>query len=465
MASTAGWLSATSAPQREEATSTPTCTSRSTPTEAATATATATGSSTGTTPGSPSARGCGGTPASLTVMSRWVWLSSTGRGSGSGTGGNSPARRAARCLRVSVGSLIAASITHRRWPVSWGRHRLFTGTAHLAPSVVGVTITPQASGNGPRVTYGGVVYPAEEIARGAAYELFSAEEAPGFEWAPRSGAALPWRRFVHATEVTVLPPVADPGDEAESPLLVPLHRERGWAYVQQLSQQPAAAGDPTLAAVRASAVIRRGTRMVKVLSARQLAGYVRGWLPHGFCYREHDVAHLRTPSATAVLRTDGAAGTDGADVTYALRWRAADPADYDVPVGGAHRGLTALAPRDRLGGAVLGTGFVPSSAQLVPEFVTRDFADLPMPANATLLAYPADGVEVVLYSYQAEQRGWLRMAGPQWRHLLAAVPGLSPTRSTCRPARRPAPPGWSATTPAASTRRWPTSRAGSGCWR
>ena len=33
---------------------------------------------------------------------------------------------------------------------------------------------------------------------------------------------------------------------------------------------------------------------------------------------------------------------------------------------------------------------------------------------------------MVLYSYQAEQRGWLRMVGPQWRHLLAAVPGLSP---------------------------------------
>ncbi|MGN9764711.1 hypothetical protein ACTMS2_06035 [Micromonospora sp. SD12] len=289
-----------------------------------------------------------------------------------------------------------------------------------------MTVTPQSSGNGPRVTYGGVVYPAEEIARGAAYELFSAEEAPGFEWAPRPGAALPWRRFAHATEVGVVPPAAVPAEDAEPPLLVPLHRDRGWSYVQQLSQQPAAAGDPTLAAVRASAVLRRGTRMVKVLSARQLAGYVRGWLPHGFCYREHDVAHLRTPAATAVLRTDGTEGHDGADVTYALRWRAADPTDYDVPVGEAHRGLTALAPRDRLGGAVLGTGFVPSSAQLVPEFVTRDFADLPMPANATLLAYPPDGAEVVLYSYQAEQRGWLRMVGPQWRHLLAAVPGLSP---------------------------------------
>jgi hypothetical protein len=269
------------------------------------------------------------------------------------------------------------------------------------------------------------VYPAEEIARGAAYELFSADEAPGFEWA-RPGTARPWRKFVHATEVTEVHRVAEPAEEPEAPLLVPLHRERGWSYAQQLSQQPAAAGDPTLAAVRASAVIRRGTRMVKVLSARQLAGHVRGWLPHGFCFREHDVAHLRTPAATTVLRTDGTDTRDGADVTYALRWRAADPEDYDMPVGEAHRGLTALAPRDRLGAAVLGTGFVPSDGQLVPEFVTRDFADLPMPANATLLAYPSDGVEVVLYSYQAEQRGWLRMVGPQWRHLLAAVPGLSP---------------------------------------
>ena len=33
---------------------------------------------------------------------------------------------------------------------------------------------------------------------------------------------------------------------------------------------------------------------------------------------------------------------------------------------------------------------------------------------------------MVLYTYQAEQRGWLRMVGPQWRHLLAAVPGISP---------------------------------------
>ncbi|MEU1964952.1 hypothetical protein ABZ541_00720 [Micromonospora sediminicola] len=289
-----------------------------------------------------------------------------------------------------------------------------------------MTVTDQTGGaaserTGLRVTYDGRVHPAEEIARGAAYELFSADEAPGFEWCPRPGLAYPWRRFVHATEVGAVHGAAEPSEDADPPLLMPLHRDRGWAYVHQLSQQPGAAGDPTLAAVRASAVIRPGTRMVKVLSARQLAGYVRGWLPHGFCYREHDVAHLRTPAGMAVLRGD----PEGGDVAYALRWRAADPADYDVPVGAAHRGLTALPPRDRLGPPVLGTGFVPSNAQLVPEFVTRDFADLPMPANATLLAYPAEGVEVVLYTYQAEQRGWLRLAGPQWRHLLAAVPGLS----------------------------------------
>ncbi|MFJ8576868.1 hypothetical protein [Micromonospora sp. NPDC093277] len=285
-----------------------------------------------------------------------------------------------------------------------------------------MTVTPQASGTGLHVTYDGRVHPAEEIARGAAYELFSAEEVPGFEWAPRSGVAYPWRKFAHVTEVTAVHGGSPPTEETDPPLLMPVHRERAWSYLHQLSQQPGAAGDATLAAVRGSAVIRPGTRMVKVLSARQFAGYVRGLLPHGFCYREHDVAHLRTPTGLAVLRGDGEAG----DVAYALRWRAAGPGDYDVPIGPAHQGLIALPPRDRLGPPVLGTGFVPSNAQLIPEFVTRDFADLPMPANAALVAYPAEGVEVVLYTYQAEQRGWLRMVGPQWRHLLSAVPGLSP---------------------------------------
>ncbi|KXK59123.1 hypothetical protein AWW66_25900 [Micromonospora rosaria] len=294
-----------------------------------------------------------------------------------------------------------------------------------------MSLTPRASGAtgaraGLRVTFEGTAYPAEEIARGAAYELFSAAEVTGFEWAPRPGGGPPWRRFVHCTEVTAVQGAAEQSEPPEAPLLMPVHRSLGWDQVQQLSQRPEAAGDPLLAAVRASAAIRRGTRMVKVLSARQLAGYVRGLLPHGFCYREHDVAHLRTPAALAVLRGDGSPAQNGPDVTYALRWRAAAADDYEVPAGAVHRGLTALPASERLGAPVLGTGFAPSNGHLIPEFVTRDLADLPMPANATLLAYPAEGTEVVLYTYQAEQRGWLRMAGPQWRHLLAAVPGLSP---------------------------------------
>ncbi|MEH1016704.1 hypothetical protein V6U90_26840 [Micromonospora sp. CPCC 206060] len=278
---------------------------------------------------------------------------------------------------------------------------------------------------GLHVTYDGAVHPAREIARGAAYELFSARELAGFEWTSRTDAPLPWHRVVHVTEVDAVHGVPDAGEEPEAPLLAPVHRNRGWADLHRLSQQPAAADDPVVAALRASARIRRGTRMIKVLSARQLADCLRGQLPYGFCHREHDVAHLRTPSSLAVLRTDDRVGDD-TDVAYVLRWRAIDGCDYASPVGSSYRGLTVMPPGDRIGAAVLGTGFLPSGAQLVPEFVTRDFADLPLPAHATLVAYPGDGVEVVLYTYQAEQRGWLRMAGPRWRHLLAGVPRLSP---------------------------------------
>jgi hypothetical protein len=77
---------------------------------------------------------------------------------------------------------------------------------------------------------------------------------------------------------------------------------------------------------------------------------------------------------------------------------------------------------------VLGTGFTPSTDDLIPEFVTAGFADLPLPANAQLLAYPDTGDEVVLYTYQPEQHGWLRLAGPRWRHLLDGIPGVSPDR-------------------------------------
>ena len=64
---------------------------------------------------------------------------------------------------------------------------------------------------------------------------------------------------------------------------------------------------------------------------------------------------------------------------------------------------------------------------LVPLFALG-MAVVTLPANAQLIAYPAPGEEVILYSYQPEQHGWLRLAGPRWRHLLEGVPGVSPDR-------------------------------------
>jgi hypothetical protein len=220
-----------------------------------------------------------------------------------------------------------------------------------------------------------------------------------------------------------VPEHADP--VLEAPLQVPLSRAHGWSEVHGMTQTPARGGDATMAAIRQTATIRRGTRMVKVLSARQVAGHLRGWLPYGFCYREYDVAHLRTPEELRLLRADGAGGSEPG-VAFALRWRAIDPCDYGIPLGANHRGLAAMPSHDRVGSPVLGTGFTPSEYHVIPEFVTADLADLPLTANASLVAYTPDGDEVVLYTYQPEQRGWIRMVGPQWRHLMAGVPGISP---------------------------------------
>jgi hypothetical protein len=177
--------------------------------------------------------------------------------------------------------------------------------------------------------------------------------------------------------------------------------------------------------------------MMKVLSGRQAAGFLRGWSPAGFCYREYDIAHLRTPADLALLRTDVEVGRDDTDMVYALRWRAIDASDYEIPSGPAHQGLVAMPPRDRIGPPVLGTGFTPSERHLIPEFVTSGCTDLPLSANAALLAYTADGAEVVLYTYQPEQRGWVRMAGPQWRHLLDGIPDVSSDQEYLRTADLP----------------------------
>ncbi|MFI5932774.1 hypothetical protein [Actinoplanes sp. NPDC051494] len=214
-------------------------------------------------------------------------------------------------------------------------------------------------------------------------------------------------------------------DPLEPPLMAPLRRDLTWTQVQEMSQSFGHHQDALLQNIRATAAVRRGTRMIKVLSPAQLAGHLAGWLPYGFCYRACDIAHLRTPAELALLRTDGVAD-DG--VVYALRWRATDPVDFEIPMGGVQGGLTAVPAHSRIGSMVLGTGFTPSTDDLIPEFVTAGFADLPVPANAQLLAYPGTGDEVVLYSYQPEQHGWLRLAGPRWRHLLEGIPGVSPDR-------------------------------------
>jgi hypothetical protein len=214
-------------------------------------------------------------------------------------------------------------------------------------------------------------------------------------------------------------------DPLEPPLLAPLRRDLGWNRVQAMAQSAGHRDDPMLHRIRATAAVHRGTRMTKVLSPAQLAGHLSGWLPYGFCHRACDIAHLSLPDQLSLLRTDGAADTR---VAYALRWRAVDPSDYEVPMGDVQTGLSALPAHSRIGPMVLGTGFTPSSDDLIPEFVTAGFADLPLPANAQLLAYPGTGDEVLLYTYQPEQHGWLRLAGPRWRHLLDGLPGVSPDR-------------------------------------
>lgn len=282
---------------------------------------------------------------------------------------------------------------------------------------------PESATERIRVRYDGNDYSAEPVAKGAAYEIFSTEPGSGFLRNPRPGARKPYRRFVPAVDINVIegrPPVP-----REQPLSAPLSRNLSWSAVHALSQSRRSADDELVARIRRSARVLRGTRMMKVLSGRQLAGHLHGWLPQGFCYRECDIAHLRTPADLAVLRSDGD-DSRGDPVVFALRWRAVDPIDYQAPFTTDFGGLVRMPPGDRLGSPVLGTGFAPSGRHIIPEFVTADLADLPLTAFAELVAYTGDGTEVVLYRYLPEQRAWGRMFGPQWRELFASVPGIAP---------------------------------------
>jgi hypothetical protein len=275
------------------------------------------------------------------------------------------------------------------------------------------------------VAYDGRTYPAGTVASGAAYEIFADAPEPGFLRNPQPGVPMPYHRFVAAADVEIV--AGEPPTPTECALSAPLSRALTWDTVHRLSQTPPAGTARLLGAIRGSVRVRRGTRMVKVLSGRQLAGHLQGWLPHGFCYREFDIAHLRTPADLRVLLGDDRSGaTDPDEAVFALRWRAVDPADYQVPFATEFDGLVRMPPRDRLAAPVIGTGFAPSSTHLIPEFVTADLSDLPLPAFAELLAYTGDGSEVLLYQYLPEQRSWVRLAGPQWRRLFAAVPGIAP---------------------------------------
>jgi hypothetical protein len=271
------------------------------------------------------------------------------------------------------------------------------------------------------VEYEGGSFAAEPIARGAAYQLFSDTQRDGFSVNPHGRPRF--RRVVHASDVALLSGPAPGANDAS--IKVPLSRTMNWAAAHRLSQSRASAQSAALRETRDSASVRPGTRMVKILSGRQLSGYLRGWLPLGFCHREYDIAHLRSPAELAVLSTDGRIDVS-AEVIFALRWRAAGLEDFAIPYASDMPGLMDIPPHDRVGPPVLGTGFALSSRHIIPEFVTADMFDLPMPAHAELVAFTSDGSEVLLYGYLAEQRAWGRLAGPQWRHLLNGVDGVAP---------------------------------------
>ncbi len=231
-------------------------------------------------------------------------------------------------------------------------------------------------------------------------------------------------------DVMETPAVAEPEEQA---ILAPVTPGMSFESVQNLSQSPPRSAEASqIATIRRTATIRPGTRMIKLLSTRQLGAYLNGRRPAGFCYREFDLDVLRSSGVLSLLLADSmTTDRSTSPVMYGLRWRAIDPLDYHIPfsveVGDlpAYGGLTSISPHDRLGPPVLGTGFAPSRQHLVPEFVTADFADLPMPSGTSLVAFGPDGAEISLYLYIPEQRAWTRMFGPQHRHLLGGLPEIS----------------------------------------
>jgi hypothetical protein len=268
-------------------------------------------------------------------------------------------------------------------------------------------------------------YRARAIAGGAAFELYADTREPGFQ---PSGKAF--HRYVHASEV------ASSGGElllaGVAPVSVPVMPGADAATVHRYSQNPriGPAERALVSAVRATAFVTAGTRMVKPLSRHQVSKQLTGApLVSGVCFREFDVAHLRAPEDRIVLSGDP---DDVRDTTFTLRWKAIAACDYTSTEAANFPGLVGIPGRERRGSMILGTGFLPSGTHLIPEFSTADLADLPLTARAEILAYTADGAEVALFQYQPQTNVWNRMAGARHRDLVNRIPGLETGRALFR---------------------------------
>ncbi|THV43268.1 hypothetical protein [Glycomyces buryatensis] len=268
-------------------------------------------------------------------------------------------------------------------------------------------------------------YRARSIAGGAAFELYSDTQEHGFQPSGKS-----FHRYVHASEVE------SGGGEllraGVAPLSVPVMPGADAQIVHQYSQNPRidASERALVSAVRATAFVTVGTRMTKPLSRNQVARQLTSApLVSGVCFREFDVAHLRTPADRVVLNGDP---ENDHEVTFALRWKAICARDYVSTEAQQFPGLVAMPGRERRGSMILGTGFVPSGSHLLPEFATADLADLPLTARAEILAYTADGNEISLFQYQPQTNVWDRMAGARHRELISRIPGLETGRALFR---------------------------------
>ena len=268
-------------------------------------------------------------------------------------------------------------------------------------------------------------YPARPIAGGAAFELYSDTRENGFRPSGRS-----FHRYVHASEV------ASAGAEllraGVAPVSAPFMPGADFPTVHHCSQNPHldAAERALVSAVRATATVDVGTRMIKPLGRHQVARQLTSPpLVSGVCFREFDVAHLRTPADRVVLSGDPENATD---VAFALRWKAICARDYTSTEAVNFPGLTSMPGRERRGSMILGTGFAPSGSHLIPEFATAQLADLPLTARAEILAYTSEGCEIALFQYQPQANVWDRVAGARHRELVGRIPGAESGRALFR---------------------------------